>query len=127
MFALDTNTLIHLFKAKGRVGEHFRATPPNQIAVPAIVAYELEVGVRKTPGRRAALDTLLRYSRVLPFDADAASAAAEIRGQLEAGGAIIGPLDILIAGTALRYSATLVTHNVGEFSCVAGLRVVDWF
>ncbi len=127
MFALDTNTLIHLFKGKGRVGEHFRATPPNQIMIPAIVAYELGAGVRKTPSRRADLDTLVRYARILPFDAEAASAAAEIRGQLEAQGAMIGPLDVLIAGTALRYSATLVTHNLREFSRVAGLRLVDWF
>jgi tRNA(fMet)-specific endonuclease VapC len=39
----------------------------------------------------------------------------------------IGPMDVLIAGTAVSLQADLVTHNVGEFSRVGGLSIVDWF
>jgi len=53
-------------------------------------------------------------------------AAARIRVALEKRGSVIGPMDILIAGTALSLGALLVTNNSAEFSRVPGLRVTDW-
>ncbi len=38
----------------------------------------------------------------------------------------IGPNDTLIAATARAHDATLITHNIGEFSRVAGLQTEDW-
>jgi tRNA(fMet)-specific endonuclease VapC len=64
---------------------------------------------------------------VLPFGLDAARTAAEIRMELERHGTPIGPLDTLVAATALEYRATLVTHNVREFGRVKGLKVEDWY
>ena len=46
---------------------------------------------------------------------------------LSKAGTPIGPIDTLIAGTALAHNATLVTHNTAEFSRVDGLVIVDWF
>jgi tRNA(fMet)-specific endonuclease VapC len=62
----------------------------------------------------------------VPFDSAAAEAAARIRVELETHCSLIGPLDLLIAGTALSRGATLVTNNIQEFSRVPGLHVVDW-
>jgi tRNA(fMet)-specific endonuclease VapC len=45
---------------------------------------------------------------------------------LEKRGQGIGPIDTLIAAQALRLGATIVTHNLREFSRVPGLKVVDW-
>lgn len=53
-------------------------------------------------------------------------AAASIRSELEQQGRAIGPLDVLIAGTAVSRGAGLVTNNAAEFSRVPGLRVLDW-
>ena len=53
-------------------------------------------------------------------------AAASIRVELEKRGSTIGPLDMLIAGTAVSRGAALVTNNAAEFSRVPGLQVVDW-
>ena len=64
---------------------------------------------------------------ILPFDLQATERAARLRLQLEAMGEKIGPLDTLIAGTALAHDAILVTHNFNEFSRVPGLQVEDWF
>jgi tRNA(fMet)-specific endonuclease VapC len=50
-----------------------------------------------------------------------------VRFDLERIGAKIGPLDTLIAGTALAHGATLVTHNTEEFSRISGLRLEDWY
>jgi tRNA(fMet)-specific endonuclease VapC len=46
--------------------------------------------------------------------------------ELEAAGTPIGPHDTLIAATALRHQATLVTRNVREFSRVQGLQWLNW-
>jgi tRNA(fMet)-specific endonuclease VapC len=39
----------------------------------------------------------------------------------------IGPVDGLIAATALEQQAVLVTHNVKEFRRIGGLRIEDWY
>jgi len=61
------------------------------------------------------------------FDEKSAEQAARIRRHLEKAGKKVGPLDILIAGTAQANGAVLVTNNVKEFSRVPGLEVEDWF
>ena len=76
--------------------------------------------------RLAALAALLRPMQVLPFDSECAFQAAHIRAELEAAGTPIGPHDTLIAATALRYQATLVTRNAREFSRVQGLQWLNW-
>jgi len=130
VLALDTNTVIYFFKGMGRVAENLRKEAPRDIAIPAVVLYELEVGIARSSRprqRRESLDALLKVIHILPFDERAASASAELRAQLEKAGSGIGPIDTLIAGTALAHSATLVTHSTKEFSRVRGLRLLDWF
>jgi predicted nucleic acid-binding protein len=63
---------------------------------------------------------------VLPFDAEDAAHAGDIRGYLETKGTPIGPYDCLIAAQARRRGATLVTANVRQFARVPGLMVTDW-
>jgi tRNA(fMet)-specific endonuclease VapC len=130
MYALDTNSVIYFFKGLGRVPGRVLATPPRSLAVPAVVLYELEAGIARSSAperRRAQLEQLLAVLEVLPFGAAEARIAARIRADLESAGTPIGPLDNLIAGTALRHGATLVTRNVKEFQRIEGLAVEDWF
>ena len=130
MYVLDTNTVIYFFKGMGRVGERLLATPPSKVALPAVVLYELEVGVAKSSSskrRRAQRDQLLRTISILPFAREQARAAAEIRSRLERLGTPIGPLDTLIAGTTLQAGATLVTRNVEEFGRVPNLSTENWY
>ena len=130
MFALDTNTLIFFFKGIGRVKEQLLATSPAEIAIPSVVLYELEVGIAQSTHasrRRRELDALLEVVRVLPFDSSAAKISSRISAELRSRGSVIGPMDTLIAGTALAGSATLVTHNEKEFSRVPGLQLADWY
>lgn len=76
--------------------------------------------------RLTALAQLLRPVHVLAFDAECAAHSARIRLALEAVGTPIGPHDTMIAVTALRHQATLVTRNLLEFSLVPGLQCVNW-
>ena len=62
----------------------------------------------------------------LPFDDRSAVEYGVIRKRLESQGQVIGPNDMLIAAISLANDLTLVTHNVGEFSRVPGLRIEDW-
>lgn len=130
MYALDTNAVIHAFKGQGRVAERLLAVPPQEIGLPTVVLYELTVGARRAsqPAQRQAdLARFRQAVQVLPFTVLAAERAAQLRVELEAAGTPIGPLDTLIAGTALAYGAVLVTHNIREFSRIIGLAVEDWY
>ena len=130
MYALDTNSVVYFFKGMGNVAERFLKAQPSEIGIPAVVLYELEVGIAKSSSpkkRRAQLDTLVRHAKVLSFGPEEARTAALVRAGLEKEGCPIGPLDTLIAGTALSHRAILVTRNVKEFGRVGNLRIENWF
>ena len=130
MYALDTTTLIYFFKGMGNVTVNLLSHRPSDIAIPAIVLYEIETGIAKSTQperRRAQFHQLLDLVSVLPFDHATAVRAATVRAALENEGRPIGPLDTLIAATALASGATLVTHNTGEFNRVPQLLLADWF
>lgn len=130
MYVLDTNILIYFFKGMGRVGQKLLGTAPQEIYIPAIVIYELQVGIGKSqfPDKRIKqLEDLTSVVTVQPFTAEAARYSATIQVQLGKKGMRIGPFDTLIAGTALANNAILVTHNTKEFEGVPGLKIEDWF
>ena len=131
MLILDSNTISYYFRGDPQVVPRLQAVRPADIGVPAIVEYELRYGLLRMPAvaaapRLAALAQLLRPMQSLPFDSECAAQAARIRVELEAAGTPIGPHDTLIAATALRYQATMVTRNVREFSRVQGLQWLNW-
>lgn len=132
MLVLDSNIISYYFRGHPPVVRRLQAVPPANVGIPAIVEYELRYGLLRLPPeaavpRLAVLEKLLIPMQVLPFDAACAQQAASIRCTLEAEGMSIGPHDVLIAATALCQQAPLVTHNVREFSRVAGLQVLDWY
>lgn len=130
MYALDTNTVVDFFRGTGRVADRLLATPPADVAIPSVVLYELEVGIERAANaerRRGQLHELTARAALLPFGAPEAEASTRLRTELERRGEPIGPLDTLIAGTALARGAILVTHNTREFGRVTGLRVQDWY
>lgn len=130
MYALDTNTVAYFFKGMGGVGSRLLAVPPSETMVSAVVAFELAVGVARSPEasrRREQLARFLATVTVVPFGREEAEVSAGVRADLERRGLPIGPLDVLIAGTALASGAVLVTRNTREFSRVTGLRVESWY
>ena len=128
MTLLDTNTIIHYIKGNPGVVRRMQASSPDELAVPSIVVYELERGTLQTKStkRRSLVATILQHLQVVPFDQEAALEAARIHTELQARGGLIGPMDLLIAGTARSRGAMLVTNNGSEFGRVKGLRITDW-
>jgi tRNA(fMet)-specific endonuclease VapC len=125
---LDANTLIFYLKGMPSVVARLQAASPREVAIPSVVAYEIEYGMLKiaAPRRRAVVAHLLERFAQVPFDHEAARESARIRFELEVRGTVIGPMDLLIAGTAVSRGAVLVTNNAKEFSWVKGLRLADW-
>jgi tRNA(fMet)-specific endonuclease VapC len=129
MYALDTNTVLDYFRGKGQVAARLLATPPSEVGLPAVAAYEVWVGVlgsQNAKRRQVEYERFLAVVAILPFDAVAGRRAADLRLALSRKGDLIGPMDTLIAATAMAHGATLVTRNVREFDRVPGLTVVNW-
>lgn len=132
MLVLDTNTISYYFRNEPCVVQQLQATPLHQIAVPAIVVYELKYGILRLSEEAAqprlkALSKFLQFLTIIDVDEQVANIAANIRIDLERKGLVIGAHDVLIAASALSVNGQLVTRNVREFERVQGLQVVNWF
>jgi len=133
MICLDTNVVIGIVSGRSpslrhRLGEQLRAGMP--VVLPVIALFEMRYGCAKSERRDRNEQLLDRFLGlgidVLPFEADDAAHAGDIRAHLERKGTPIGHYDYLIAAQARRRSATLVTANGREFARVPGLMVADW-
>jgi tRNA(fMet)-specific endonuclease VapC len=133
MICLDTNVVIGIVNGRSpslrhRLGEQLRAGMP--VALPVIALFEMRYGFAKSARREQNEQVLDRFLDlgidVLPFEADDAAHAGDIRAELERKGTPIGHYDYLIAAQARRRGATLVTANGREFARVPGLIVTDW-
>lgn len=105
------------------------ALRPGEVGVSAVTEAELLHGAYKSARVNENLAAVLAFGaqmKVLPFDSRVTAAYGQIRSGLERSGQPIGPLDFLIAATAVAYSLVLVTNNVGEFGRVPGLVTEDW-
>lgn len=128
-YVLDTNTCIYALRLQGRVVERMQGHLPDEIAITIITLAELWFGAQKSVRRSAVrreIDAFLEPFDVLPFDREAADTYARVRFDLERVGRPIGERDLLIASIALARDMTVVTHNLGEFTRVPGLKTEDW-
>ncbi len=130
MYLLDTNVCIQALNGRSEsVIEHLSAHPPTSIKLCSIVHAELLHGARASERVDANLRLVKRFAAPfdsLPFDDLCAEHYGIIRADLARAGLLIGPNDLLIAAIARANDLTLVTHNLEEFSRVAGLRMEDW-
>jgi tRNA(fMet)-specific endonuclease VapC len=132
MICLDTNVMIGVLKGRPPhlVERLEREMLNGTFALSVVTLFELRYGVAKSEQRKEnaeRLSVLLQLPvTVLPFEAEDAEEAGEIRAALERAGTAIGPYDVLIAAQARRRRALLVTADTGEFSRVPGLNMQDW-
>ena len=130
IYLLDTNVCIHLLNERHpAILQHFRQHSPADIALCSVVKAELLYGARRSQRVEANLQLLKAFFaplQSLPFDDDCAEHYGKIHADLLTQGKPIGPNDALIASVARAHNATLITHNIGEFSRVVGLQIEDW-
>lgn len=128
-YLLDTNAVIALMKNHSRVVERIRHVGRFELVICAPVEAELWFGVNKSnrvEENRRHLLTLLSWLPSLPFAGEATRLCGDLRADLARKGTPIGPYDLQIAAIALANDCILVTHNTGEFSRLAGLKLEDW-
>jgi len=129
-YLLDTNTCIHLLNADDEaVTRRYSACQPADIVLCGVVKAELLYGARRSARVEFNLKRLEYFAaplQSLPFDDRCAHDYGLIRADLATQGKPIGANDLMIAAIARAHDLILVTHNTGEFSRVAGLRIEDW-
>lgn len=129
-YLLDTNICIEFLRGrKPLLVARFMSVPQADKHLCPVVQAELFFGAYKSTHPQSTLVKVRSFiSRfpVLPFDEASAEKYGMIRADLARQGKLIGPSDLQIAAIALSHGATLVTHNTGEFSRVAGLQLEDW-
>ena len=130
MFFIDTNTCIYFMNGKfPSVREKFLSVSPKEIKISSVVKGELLLGAFKSRTREKTTEKVERFLKpfeIVDFTDKMSYDYADIRKDLEFVGTPIGANDLLIAATVLYEKATLITHNVDEFSRINGLKIEDW-
>lgn len=125
MIVVDSDVLIDALRGREPSATRIRTgLDASDLATTTISTFELLSGA-PTRRIRERVERLLAGLSILPFDADAAEAAAAARRELERQGRPIGMADYLIAGICLARSAALLTRNRAHFARVPGLNVVE--
>jgi len=128
---LDTNTLNYLFREDAMVRGHFdktRADPNNIFVLSPMVDYEFRrYMVLKNARRNLAQYEALAQHWLRPgFLDDDWHLAVNLWAERHRAGLPIDDADLLIAVTALRQNAVLVTSNTRHFANL-GLILADWW
>lgn len=127
-YMLDTNTVSHLIKGHPAVVARMVATSMDSLCISSVTEGEMLLGLAKRPDAKrlhlAVREILLRVD-VLPWDSAVAKHYGTVRANMERGGKVLAPLDMMIASHALSLGAVLVSND-RAFSLVAGLSLEDW-
>ena len=135
MIVLDTNVLSALMQQQPdtQVVAWLDNQHADSIWISSITLFEARYGLALlSPGQRKSLlqerfDQLVQddlENRVLLFDADAATQAAQLGAERKARGRPVDMRDTFIAGIALAKRATLATRNTRHFDDLS-VRVVN--
>ena len=126
-FLLDTCAVSDYLRGVDSVVQRIQKVRPSDVAISAVTVMELRYGAtrRQSPKLTASVEAFLSGISILTFDAEAAERAGVVRAKMETKGLSIALADCQIAGTALAYDLTLVTHDK-DLMRVPDLKVVDW-
>ena len=137
MILLDTNVLSELMRREPNpsVVAWIDAQAHHHLYISAVTMAEIELGIALLPdGRRkesirsaAARMFAEFHGRCLPFDERGASVYAEVAATRMRAGLPISVEDALIASVATVWGFVLATRNVGDFTGIEGLAVIDPF
>lgn len=95
----------------------------DEALVPAICVYEIMAGV-KSERHREDRTKLLDLATIVPLDRITAQQAATLFTKLRSSGITLDNEDLLVAATALRLGAPILTVNLRHFEKIPGLRLL---
>jgi tRNA(fMet)-specific endonuclease VapC len=131
-YHLDTNVLSDLVQKHPSVVRSLSSTTSaDQVLMSVTVRGEALYGIEKLPAGRKrqsiefGVRKLLQDIACEPTRAEVANEYARLKLAQQRAGYSLDENDLWIAAAAMVSDATLVTRD-GDFSRVAGLRIVDW-
>lgn len=131
LYMLDTNMVSYIARGRSTAARtRLAALQDDEVAcISAITEGEIRYGLAKRPEAtaiRSAMDGALARLRILPWGRDEAQSYGLLRAKLEASGATLGHMDMLIAAHAISMGAVLVTNDKA-FGQVEDLHAsVNW-
>lgn len=130
MTILDTNICVRFLRGEVSVVRRLLDADENDdLRIPAMVEGELFYGVEKSERRdenREKVKALLAFLPVCHADDETMEKFGELKAKAEAAGRRVDDADVIIAATAMRHGALLVTGNTRHFSRFDGLEIEDW-
>lgn len=129
IWLLDTNVISHAVRYHtGSAATMMHEAPLDTVGTSIVVVAELRFGCARSSSfrLRQQVEAVLEGLEIVGWNEPCDSIYAALRADLERRGALIGPMDMLIAAHALALDAVLVTDNEREFRRVAGLKVENW-
>jgi tRNA(fMet)-specific endonuclease VapC len=125
-YLLDTDIAVSFLRGSERAKERVRSAIPDDLGLSFVSLAELYDGIHHSTDRESGergLDGLLEGLVLVGLDRETASIFGRERVRLRRAGNIIPDLDILIAASALRHNATLLTNNRRDFERIEGLTI----
>ena len=130
MTILDTNICVRFLRGEESVVRRLLDADENDdLRIPAMVEGELFYGAEKSERRdenREKVKALLAFLPVCHADDETMEEFGELKAKAEAAGRRVDDADVIIAATAMRHGALLVTGNTRHFSRFDGLEIEDW-
>lgn len=130
MTILDTNICVRFLRGEESVVRRLLDADENDdLRIPAMVEGELFYGVEKSERRdenREKVKALLAFLPVCHADDETMEKFGELKAKAEAARRRVDDADVIIAATAMRHGALLVTGNTRHFSRFDGLEIEDW-
>ena len=130
IFVLDTNIVSYYLRGHEVVYRRWMQAeqPGNAIYLTPMAYYETKRGLLLPQFAKlaAAFEMFSESYPPLVLDLPTLDRAAYIHSDLKVRGLPLEDADILVAATALRHNATLVTHNVKHLARVPNIRLEDW-
>ncbi len=118
MMLLDSNIIIYAAQADQAALRQFIA---EHAPVVSVVSYIEVLGYHGlSEADRSFLEQFFQATEILPLSDPVVQRAIWLRQQRKM---TLG--DAIIAGTALAYELTLITHNTGDFRWIDGLKMLD--
>ena len=130
VYLLDTNTLNYVLKGVTPVLDQFEAAVADagaRFVLSPVVHYEVERYLKLKNSTRLLRDyhTLVDVWEVIRFTTKDWETASDLWAERHRAGTPITDADLLIAVSALKTEAILVTNNAGHFQDL-GLALENW-
>lgn len=133
MIVLDTNVVSALMHRLPNALSRLRMSEPADVVLCSPVAAEIHYGLsRLASGSRRRAILAEEYARLreavawVDWTEAAASEFGRQKALLEARGAVVEDMDVVIGSVALALGARVATYNVRHLERLDGISVDDW-